>query len=149
LCTENNPGYRTLAQADHTLLTQRVAFVDHPVAAVVLPVAGLRLRTFIGVAELHRTILARRHSVKALPEAAVDQAKPAVDFPVTVVVHSVADIDRAAVDGRVPRLAVRHVRVTVVVVVWVDTVLDPVPVEVCETLVGASRTVVVHSIARL
>ena len=92
-------------------------------------------------------IIVRIHAIRDLVPIGVREAF--VGLPVAVVVRSIAALEGLVRDRRIQRLAVRQVRIPVVVVVAVDTVGRPVLVRVREALVDLPVAVVVQAVAFL
>ena len=136
-----------LADAGSARLSQGESFVHAAVAVVVLEVTQLGHGPEERVADARLRVLALRYLVVAGTQPAVDRAEPFVDEAVAVVVHRIADFRGLGMDLGIQRLAVQRIGASVIVVIVVDAVLEPVQIRVGEALVDAAGAVVVLTVA--
>ena len=129
--------------------------VDRLVAVIIDAVAGLlgaggdggiqgRAVVFVGSPVI--VVVGVDTVGQSVPVGVIEQL---VDEGVAVVVDPVAGLHRGVADGRVVGGAVGHVRVAVAVVIRIDAVGQPVPLEIRKALVDDVVAVIIDAVAQL
>jgi len=124
-------------------------FIDQAVAVVVVSITFFELNTLHRLADLRDTTDAIVNGMIAHTQAAGGGAQILIHTIIAVVVKAVAHFHGRGVDGRIEGSAVRVVGMTVVVVIKIGTVFEPIQVAIVKTLVDEAVAVVVYAVANL